>query len=184
MRSILLISWKEIRQRVFNRSFVLSLILGPVFILTCVYILVKAADEGKKNVHVLIADPGDIFATLDGLDAFVESMMPAAPDTVGAELDFDLLDEMPPPPDMYIDLDEPRPKRVRVNQRECDLECITPYGILRYYEDRNELVAECFRRHAEGRRCRLSRFTRFATEPTPARRNACRPIGRLMAYLI
>ena len=60
MRSILLISWKEIRQRVFNRSFVLSLILGPVFILTCVYILVKAADEGKKNVHVLIADPGDI----------------------------------------------------------------------------------------------------------------------------
>lgn len=60
MKSILLISWKEIRQRVLNRSFVLSLILGPIFILTCVYLLVKAADEGKKNVHVLIADPGDI----------------------------------------------------------------------------------------------------------------------------
>ena len=60
MRSILLISWKEIRQRVFNRSFLLSLLLGPLFILTCVYFLVKAADEGKKNVHVLIADPGDI----------------------------------------------------------------------------------------------------------------------------
>ena len=60
MKSILLISWKEIKQRVLNRSFVLSLILGPVFILTCVYLLVKAADEGKKNVHVLIADPGDI----------------------------------------------------------------------------------------------------------------------------
>tara|TARA_B100000524_G_scaffold196263_2_gene101837 strand:+ start:883 stop:2214 length:1332 start_codon:yes stop_codon:yes gene_type:complete len=60
MKSILLISWKEIKQRVLNRSFVLSLILGPVFVLTCVYLLVKAADEGKKNVHVLIADPGDI----------------------------------------------------------------------------------------------------------------------------
>jgi ABC-2 type transport system permease protein len=60
MKSILLISWKEIKQRVLNRSFILSLILGPIFILTCVYLLVKAADEGKKNVHVLIADPGDI----------------------------------------------------------------------------------------------------------------------------
>ena len=60
MKSILLISWKEIKQRVLNRSFILSLILGPIFILTCIYLLVKAADEGKKNVHVLIADPGDI----------------------------------------------------------------------------------------------------------------------------
>ena len=60
MNSILLISWKEIKQRVLNRSFTLSLILGPIFILTCFYLLVKAADEGKKNVHVLIADPGDI----------------------------------------------------------------------------------------------------------------------------
>tara|TARA_B100001059_G_C17828433_1_gene583000 strand:+ start:85 stop:1416 length:1332 start_codon:yes stop_codon:yes gene_type:complete len=60
MKSTLLISWKEIRQRIVSRSFLLSLILGPIFILTCFYLLVKAADEGKKNVHVLIADPGDI----------------------------------------------------------------------------------------------------------------------------
>tara|TARA_B100001287_G_scaffold275443_1_gene283058 strand:- start:4617 stop:5948 length:1332 start_codon:yes stop_codon:yes gene_type:complete len=60
MKSIFLISWKEIKQRVMNRSFVLSLILGPIFIMICIYFLVKAADEGKKNVHVLIADPGDI----------------------------------------------------------------------------------------------------------------------------
>ena len=60
MNSILLISWKEIKQRVFKRSYTLVLVLGPIFILTCFYLLVKAADEGKKNVHVLIADPGDI----------------------------------------------------------------------------------------------------------------------------
>ena len=68
MNSILLISWKEIKQRVFKRSYTLVLVLGPIFILTCFYLLVKAADEGKKNVHVLIADPGDILRLIEKLE--------------------------------------------------------------------------------------------------------------------
>ena len=60
MKSVLLISWKEIKQRIFNRSFLLLLIIGPILILSFFYFLVKAADEGKRNISVLIADPGDI----------------------------------------------------------------------------------------------------------------------------
>ena len=60
MRSVFLISWREIQQRVFNRSFLLMLLLGPLLILSLFYFLVQAADEGKKQVSVLIADPGDL----------------------------------------------------------------------------------------------------------------------------
>lgn len=60
MSAVLLIAIKEVKQRILNRSFILMLFLVPTMILSMVYFLVKAADEGKKNVHVLIADPGNI----------------------------------------------------------------------------------------------------------------------------
>ena len=56
----MLIAIKEIKQRILNRSFILMLLLVPMMILSMVYFLVKASDEGKKNVQVLIADPGNI----------------------------------------------------------------------------------------------------------------------------
>jgi ABC-2 type transport system permease protein len=60
MSGIMLIAIKEIKQRILNRSFILMLLLVPMMILSMVYFLVKASDEGKKNVQVLIADPGNI----------------------------------------------------------------------------------------------------------------------------
>ena len=60
MRSVFLISWREIKQRILNRSFLLMLLLGPLLILSLFYFLVQAADEGKQQVNVLIADPGDL----------------------------------------------------------------------------------------------------------------------------
>ena len=60
MNAVVLIALKEIKQRMLNRSFLFMLFLVPLMIISMVYFLVKAADEGKKNVHVLIADPGDI----------------------------------------------------------------------------------------------------------------------------
>ena len=60
MRSVFLISWREIKQLILNRSFLLMLLLGPLLILSLFYFLVQAADEGKQQVNVLIADPGDL----------------------------------------------------------------------------------------------------------------------------
>lgn len=60
MNAVVLIALKEIKQRMLNRSYLFMLFLVPLMIISMVYFLVKASDEGKKNVHVLIADPGDI----------------------------------------------------------------------------------------------------------------------------
>ncbi len=60
MKQVWIIAMRELRGRIWNRSFLLMLIIGPLLLLTMAYFLVKANDQGKKNLTVLIADPGNI----------------------------------------------------------------------------------------------------------------------------
>ena len=60
MRQSWIIAMRELRERVLNKSFLLMLFVGPFLVLTLAYFLVKANDQGKKELTVLIADPGNI----------------------------------------------------------------------------------------------------------------------------
>lgn len=60
MKQSWLIALREIKERVLNRSFIVMLFIGPFIVLSLLYFLVKANDQGKKKLTVLIADPGDI----------------------------------------------------------------------------------------------------------------------------
>jgi len=60
MKQSWLIALREIKERVWNRSFIIMLFIGPFIVLSLLYFLVKANDQGKKKLTVLIADPGDI----------------------------------------------------------------------------------------------------------------------------
>ena len=55
-----IIAMRELRERVLNKSFLTMLFVGPFLVLTLAYFLVKANDQGKKELTVLIADPGNI----------------------------------------------------------------------------------------------------------------------------
>ena len=55
-----IIAMREFKERVLNRSFLFMLFVGPLMVLTLAYFLVKANDQGKKELNVLIADPGNI----------------------------------------------------------------------------------------------------------------------------
>ena len=60
MKQSWIIAMREFKERVINRSFLFMLFLGPLMVLTLAYFLVKANDQGKKELNVLIADPGNI----------------------------------------------------------------------------------------------------------------------------
>ena len=60
MKQSWLIALREIKERVLNRSFIVMLFIGPFIVLSLLYFLVKANDQGKKKLTVLIADPGNI----------------------------------------------------------------------------------------------------------------------------
>ena len=60
MKQVWIIAMRELRGRIWNRSFLLMLIIGPLLLLTMAYFLVEANDQGKKKLTVLIADPGNI----------------------------------------------------------------------------------------------------------------------------
>ncbi|MGB2467162.1 MAG: ABC transporter permease [Crocinitomicaceae bacterium] len=60
MKQSWIIAMREFKERVLNRSFLFMLFLGPLMVLTLTYFLVKANDQGKKELNVLIADPGNI----------------------------------------------------------------------------------------------------------------------------
>ena len=60
MKQIWLIALREIKERVWNRSFIVMLFIGPFIVLSLLYFLVKVNDQGKKKLTVLIADPGNI----------------------------------------------------------------------------------------------------------------------------
>ena len=70
MKQSWIIAMREFRERVLNRSFLMMLLIGPLMVLTLAYFLVKANDEGKKELNVLIADPGNI---MDGVISSKES---------------------------------------------------------------------------------------------------------------
>ena len=60
MKQSWIIAMREFRERVLNRSFLMMLFIGPLMVLTLAYFLVKANDEGKKELNVLITDPANI----------------------------------------------------------------------------------------------------------------------------
>ncbi|MDC0460565.1 ABC transporter permease, partial [Crocinitomicaceae bacterium] len=70
MKQSWIIAMREFRERVLNKSFLMMLLIGPLMVLTLAYFLVKANDEGKKELNILIADPGNI---MDGVISSKES---------------------------------------------------------------------------------------------------------------
>ena len=70
MKQSWIIAMREFRERVLYKSFLMMLLIGPLMVLTLAYFLVKANDEGKKELNILIADPGNI---MDGVISSKES---------------------------------------------------------------------------------------------------------------
>ncbi len=60
MKNSLLLAMREFRARVGSRSFIVMSILGPLVILTFVYILFAFGDEGKQRWNVLITDVNNL----------------------------------------------------------------------------------------------------------------------------
>ena len=60
MKQSWIIAMREFKERVLNRSFLFMLFLGSVNGFDTSLFLVKANDQGKKELNVLIADPGNI----------------------------------------------------------------------------------------------------------------------------
>lgn len=57
MKNSLLIAMRELRARVWSRSFLAMSILGPVAVLVFTYLIFAFGDEGEQKWNVLIADP-------------------------------------------------------------------------------------------------------------------------------
>jgi ABC-2 type transport system permease protein len=62
MSKFLLLTKREIQERLGQKGFWYMLVLGPVVLLLLLVALLKAADQGKQELKVLIADPGQIMA--------------------------------------------------------------------------------------------------------------------------
>lgn len=62
MSKFLLLTKREIQERLGQKGFWYMLVLGPVVLLLLLVAILKAADEGKQELKVLIADPGQIMA--------------------------------------------------------------------------------------------------------------------------
>ncbi len=60
MSKFLLLTKREIQERLGQKGFWYMLVLGPVVVLLLLVALLKAADQGKQELSVLIADPGQI----------------------------------------------------------------------------------------------------------------------------
>ena len=60
MSKFLLLTVREIQERLGQKGFWYMLVLGPVVVLLILVALLKAADQGKQELQVLIADPGQI----------------------------------------------------------------------------------------------------------------------------
>lgn len=57
MRNFWLLTVREWKERVWNRTFLWMLVLGPFVCLIMLAFLFKAGDEGKSSINVLIVDP-------------------------------------------------------------------------------------------------------------------------------
>lgn len=62
MSKFLLLTKREIQERLAQKGFWYMLVLGPLVLLLLLVAILKAADEGKQELKVLIADPGQIMA--------------------------------------------------------------------------------------------------------------------------
>jgi ABC-2 type transport system permease protein len=60
MSKFLLLTQREIQERLGQKGFWYMLVLGPIVVLLLLVALLKAADQGKQELSVLIADPGQI----------------------------------------------------------------------------------------------------------------------------
>ena len=60
MSKFLLLTVREIQERLGQKGFWYMLVLGPIVVLLLLVALLKAADQGKQELSVLIADPGQI----------------------------------------------------------------------------------------------------------------------------
>jgi len=60
MRNFWLLTKREWRERVMNRTFLWMLFIGPLIGLLMLTFLFKAGDEGKKSMNVLIVDPAEL----------------------------------------------------------------------------------------------------------------------------
>ena len=60
MSKFLLLTKREIQERLGQKGFWYMLVLGPLVVLLILVALLKAADQGKQELQVLIADPGQI----------------------------------------------------------------------------------------------------------------------------
>ena len=62
MSKFLLLTKREIQERLGQKGFWYMLVLGPLVLLLLLVAILKAADQGKQELKVLIADPGQIMA--------------------------------------------------------------------------------------------------------------------------
>lgn len=61
MRNSLLIAFRELKERWDNRSFRAMLFLGPLLILSLIYLVLESGNQGVTSMKVLIADPTNLF---------------------------------------------------------------------------------------------------------------------------
>ena len=62
MSNLFLLTKREIQERLSQKGFWYMLVLGPIVVLLLLIGLLKAADQGKQELNVLIADPGQIMS--------------------------------------------------------------------------------------------------------------------------
>ncbi|MEN9699523.1 MAG: hypothetical protein RLZZ301_721 [Bacteroidota bacterium] len=60
MRNTWIIAKRELQERLRQRGFWAMLLLGPLLVLLLLGLFLKAADQGKTDINVLIVDPGQL----------------------------------------------------------------------------------------------------------------------------
>jgi len=61
MNKSVLIAFRELKERIGNRSFKIMLLIGPLLIVSMIYLLLESGNQGVSRMKVLISDPTDLF---------------------------------------------------------------------------------------------------------------------------
>lgn len=61
MNNTWIIAWREFVERINTASFRWMLIVGPLTLLTLIYVMVKSSDKGKKKINAVVTDPSYLF---------------------------------------------------------------------------------------------------------------------------
>ncbi|MDG1841742.1 MAG: ABC transporter permease [Crocinitomicaceae bacterium] len=56
MRNSIIITKQELKNRIRSRFFWIMLVLGPILVLSSIYVLFKLGDQGKQKINVLVSD--------------------------------------------------------------------------------------------------------------------------------